>query len=67
MSNRSQTTGSTKTTSTPGDLSTRAMLVRLRINRWGAKRNDSDVAMEVAKSKNSDEEQIGRASCRERV
>jgi hypothetical protein len=32
------------------------MLVRLKINRWGAKRNDSEIAMEVAKSKNSDAE-----------
>ena len=52
MSKSKQTT----TSATPSDLSTRAMLVRLRINRWGAKRNDSEVAMEVAKSKNSDEE-----------
>ena len=51
-----QTTKPTTTKATPSDLSTRAMLVRLRINRWGAKRNDSEVAMEVAKSKNSDEE-----------
>ena len=56
MVSRKKTTGSTKTVATPGDLSTRAMLVKLRINRWGAKRNDSEVAMEVAKSKNSDEE-----------
>ncbi len=52
MSKSKQTT----TSSTPSDLSTRAMLVRLRINRWGAKRNDSEIAMEVAKSKNSDAE-----------
>ncbi len=45
-----------KPKATPSDLSTRAMLVRLRINRWGAKRNDSEIAMEVAKSKNSDAE-----------
>jgi len=31
------------------------MLVRLRINRWGAKVNDNKVAIEVAKNKNSDE------------
>ncbi len=52
MSNRKQTT----TSATPDDLSTQNMLVKLRINRWGAKKNDSDIAMEVAKSKNSDEE-----------
>ncbi len=46
----------TKPKDTPSDLSTRAMLVRLRINRWGAKRNDSEIAMEVAKTKNSDAE-----------
>ncbi len=39
----------------PSDLSTRAMLVRLRINRWGAQVNDTTVATEVANSKNSDE------------
>ena len=45
---------STQTSATPSDLSTRAMLVRLRINRWGAKVNDSKVAGEVAQNKNSD-------------
>jgi len=54
MSNRKRTTQSA--TASPGDLSTRAMLVRLRINRWGAKVNDNAVAMEVAKSKHANEE-----------
>ena len=43
-------------TTTPGDLGTRAMLVRCRIHRWGAKVNDSDVAGEIARSKKSDPE-----------
>lgn len=46
-------------TATPGDLSTQAMLVKLQISRWGAKRNDGDVAEEVAKMKHSDA-QLGR-------
>ncbi len=57
MSNRKHMSPSTS--ATPGDLSTRAMLVRLRINRWGAKVNDSEIAAEVAKMKNSDPE-LGR-------
>ena len=54
MSNRKRMSPSTS--ATPSDLSTRAMLVRLRINRWGAKVNDSEVAMEVAKNKHANEE-----------
>lgn len=37
----------------PGDLSTRAMLVKLRISRWGMKRTDSEVSQEIASMKQS--------------
>ena len=43
-----------KQKSSPSDLSQRAMLVKLRISRWGAKTNDQDVVVEVAKQKHSD-------------
>ncbi len=43
-------------TATPGDLSTKAMLVRLRVHRWGAKVNDPDAANLVATTKHSDPE-----------
>lgn len=46
-------------TSVPNDLRTKAMLVRLRINRWGAKVNDSEAAGEVARNKHADPE-LGR-------
>jgi hypothetical protein len=41
---------------TPDDISSRAMLVKLKIRRWGAKRNDSGIAQEVADMKHSDAE-----------
>lgn len=41
-------------TTTPSDLSTRALLVKLKIRRWGAKRNDDGIAQEVAELKHSD-------------
>lgn len=46
----------TTKTKTPDleDLSTRAMLVKLKIHRWGAKKNDDEMASEVATSKNAD-------------
>lgn len=43
-----------KRKSSPEDLSSRAMLVKLRISRWGAKTNDQDVVNEVAERKHSE-------------
>ncbi len=54
MSNRKRMSPST--TVIPNDVSTQNMLAKLRINRWGAKKNDSEIAMEIAKIKGSDEE-----------
>lgn len=45
----------TKTQTTDlSSIASRAMLVRLRINRWGAKKNDSAGAEQIAKSRNAD-------------
>ncbi len=43
--------------STPDDLSTRAMLVKLKLSRWGAKTKDEDVAEEIANAKHMEQDQ----------
>lgn len=56
MATRKKLATMPKKSTTPGDLSERAMLVKLKISCWGAKTNDNDVAQEVAQMKHSDAE-----------